>query len=68
MPWPQTGATHYHAQLELLAIKGLVVCRLCSMAMIYDSCCSQDGYQAQVAHHRYNTIQLQVLCTFKKDI
>ena len=30
MPWPQTGATQYHAQLGLLdkgrAIKGLVVC------------------------------------------
>ncbi len=30
MPWPQTGATHYHAQLGLpdkgRAIKGLVVC------------------------------------------
>ncbi len=30
MPWPQTGATHYHAQLGLpdkgLAIKELVVC------------------------------------------
>ena len=30
MPWPQSGATHYHAQLEHpdkgLAIKGLVVC------------------------------------------
>ena len=30
MPWPQTGATHYHAQLGLAdkgrAIKGLVVC------------------------------------------
>ena len=30
MPWPYTGATHYHAQLGLLdkgrAIKGLVVC------------------------------------------
>ncbi len=30
MPWAQTGATQYHAQLELLdrgrAIKGLVVC------------------------------------------
>ncbi len=30
MPWSQTGATQYHAQLELpekgLAIKGLVVC------------------------------------------
>ena len=29
MPWPQTGATHYHAQLGLpdkgRAIKGLVV-------------------------------------------
>ena len=30
MPWPQTGATQYHAQLQLpdkgRAIKGLVVC------------------------------------------
>ena len=30
MPWPQTGATHYHAQLGLpdkrRAIKGSVVC------------------------------------------
>ncbi len=30
MPWPQTGTTHYHAQLGLpdkgRAIKGLVVC------------------------------------------
>ena len=30
MPWPKTGATHYHAQLELpdkgRAIKELVVC------------------------------------------
>ena len=30
MPWPQTGETHYHAQLGLpekgRAIKGLVVC------------------------------------------
>ncbi len=30
MPWPQTGARHYHVKLELLdkgrAIKGLVVC------------------------------------------
>ncbi len=30
MPWPQTGATQYHAQLGLpdkgRAIKGLVVC------------------------------------------
>ncbi len=30
MPWPQTGATHFHAQLGLpdigRAIKGLVVC------------------------------------------
>ncbi len=30
MPWPKTGANHYHAQLELphkgRAIKGLVVC------------------------------------------
>ncbi len=38
MPWPQTGATHYHAQLGLpakcRAIKGLVVCW--SMARIND--------------------------------
>ena len=37
MPWPQTGATQYHAQLGLpdkgRAIKGLIVC---CMAMIYD--------------------------------
>ena len=30
MPWPQTGATHYHAHLGLpnksRTIKGLVVC------------------------------------------
>ena len=30
MPWPQTGATHYHAQLgfpdKSRGIKGLVVC------------------------------------------
>ncbi len=30
MPWPQTGATHYHAQIELQdkgrAINGLVFC------------------------------------------
>ncbi len=30
MPWPKTGATHYHAQLGLPdkshAFKGLVVC------------------------------------------
>ena len=33
MPWPQTGATQYHAQLGLpdkgRAIKGLVVCNSC---------------------------------------
>ncbi len=30
MPWPKTGATHYHANLGIpdksLAIKGLFVC------------------------------------------
>ena len=30
MPWPQTGTTHYHAQLGFLdkgrTIKGLVIC------------------------------------------
>ena len=38
MPWPQTCATQYHAQLgppdKGRAIKGLVVC--CSMARIND--------------------------------
>ena len=33
MPWPQTGSTHYHAQLGLpdkgRAIKGLVICNSC---------------------------------------
>ena len=32
MPWPKTGATHYHAQLVLpgkvRASKGLVVCNI----------------------------------------
>ena len=40
MPWPQTGATHYHAQLgppdKGSAIKWLVVCW--SMARINDLC------------------------------
>ena len=40
MPWPQTGATHYHAQLGLpdkgRAIKGLVVCNVVWIgSMIY---------------------------------
>ena len=62
MPWPQTGATHYPAQLgppyKGLGIKGLVVCW--SMATINDlwdwyidqrgqvPCCGQDCYRAQV--------------------
>ena len=41
MPWPQTGATHYHAQLGLpdkdRAIKGLVVCYVVWLgSMIYE--------------------------------
>ncbi len=41
MPWPQTGATHYHAQLGLpykrRAIKGLVVCSAVWLVfMIYE--------------------------------
>ncbi len=31
MPWPKTGATHYHAQLgfpDYHAIKGLGVCKI----------------------------------------
>ncbi len=40
MPWPQTGTTHYYAQLELpdkgLAIKGLIVCYVVWLgSMIY---------------------------------
>ena len=39
MPWIQTGAIHYHAQLEIQD-KGRTIkkggCLLCSMAMIYD--------------------------------
>ena len=38
MPWPQTGATQYHAQLGLpdkgRAIKGLVVCKLGTRAFV----------------------------------
>ncbi len=49
MPWPQTGATHYHAQLGLpdkgRLIKGLVVAIVCccmakikwSMGWVYGS-------------------------------
>ena len=40
MPWPQTGATHYHAQLGLpdkgRAIKGLIICYVVWLvSMIY---------------------------------
>ncbi len=35
MPWPQTGATQYHAQLGFIdkgrEIKGLVVCYNCDL-------------------------------------
>ncbi len=62
MPWHQTTATHYHAQLVLpdnRAIKGLVVYYLVWLgSMIFDlvqgacvglvPCCGQDGYQAQI--------------------
>ena len=40
MPWPQTGATHYHPQLGLpdkgCAIKELVVCYVVCLASIKD--------------------------------
>ncbi len=39
MPWPQTGATVYHAQLLLpakgRAIKGLVVCKSLDLEPLY---------------------------------
>ena len=38
MPWPQTGATQYHAQLGLpdkdRAIKGLIVCNNWDLVMV----------------------------------
>ncbi len=63
MPWPQTVATHCHAQLGIpdkcRVIKGLVVCYsvwLESMkgmghtqgAQVLVLCCGQDGKRAQV--------------------
>ncbi len=65
MPWLQTGATHYHAQLGLQdkgrAIKGLVVCwsinDLWERSMDQRNVrglvpyCGQDGYRAQVSQH-----------------
>ncbi len=64
MPWPQTGATHYHAQLgppdNGCGIKGLDVCYVVwpgSMGwdkrFIYSlvPCCGHDGYRAQVLQH-----------------
>ena len=39
MPWPETGATQYHAQLgfseKCRAIKGLVVCNNWDLALGY---------------------------------
>ena len=39
MPWPQTGATQYHAQLGLpdkdRAIKGLIVCNNWDLEPLY---------------------------------
>ncbi len=62
--WPQTGTTHYYAQLEL-ADKGCAFKVLCSGDKIYEGnflmtcakctslvpCCDQHGYRAQVPHH-----------------
>ena len=60
MSWPQTGATHCHAQLgppdKGRTIKGLVVCyvvwywsldkrNVCGLVL----CSGQDGYRAQVS-------------------
>ena len=50
MPWPQTGATHYHAQLVLSdkgsAIKGLVVCNSWDLELLYlINCLALGCYQ-----------------------
>ena len=67
MPWPQTGATHYHAKFGLpdkvRAIIGLVVCFV-AMARINELLslnkrkvrglvpyCDWDGYPGQVLQH-----------------
>ena len=70
MPWSQSGATHYHEQLELPdkghTIKGLVVWYVSWLgSMIYGirirkvrglvPCYGQDGYQAQVPQHPIDT-------------
>ena len=60
MPWPQTGATQYYAQLGLSdkvrAIKGLVVCYVVwlgsmkglVLGIAQGAWVGQDGYRAQV--------------------
>ena len=59
MPWPQTGATQYQAQLGLTdkggAIKGLIVCYVVWLGSMKGlglvPSCGQDGYQAQAQQH-----------------
>ncbi len=45
MPWPQTGATHYHAQLGLpvkgSTIKRLVFCYV--IWLVWESLCKTQG-------------------------
>ena len=68
MPWPKTGASHYHAQLDLPKTKVVcsnqrVGCLLCSVIRVYegDRCvglvpfCGQDGYRAQVLQNPRET-------------
>ena len=65
LPWTQTGATHYHAQLGL-SDRGWVVCYvvwlgsmngmgLVQGACVCIPCCGQGGYRAQVPQHPIDT-------------
>ncbi len=62
MPWLQTCATHYHAQLGLpdkgRSINDLVVCYvvwLGSRCVVQFLVCGQDGYRALVPQHPIDT-------------
>ena len=68
MPWPQTGATQYHAQFGLPdkdhTIKGLVVCYVVYEGMGLKTCassarlvpsCGHVGYRAQIPQHPVET-------------